>query len=152
MTLYVIAGLLLVVGLIFYFRYTVAYSKRMLHLGLTAAQTYIMFEDAAAFCAARTICTSMSKSHKEQLVSMFRHIPTVGEGVDGVAAKDRLSMLILKVSEDGSGISSSVSLKQELKEKSEEWLEAVMKADLELADKLYKAAVLKNVMNSLGKK
>ena len=152
MTLYVVTGLLLVVGLIFYFRYTVGYSKNMTHVALTAAQTYIMFEDAAAFCAARTICASMSKAHKEQLVSMFRLIPTVGEGFDEVAAKDRLSMLILKVSDDSSGISSSVSLKKELKEKSEEWLEAAMKADLELADKLYKAAVLKNVMNSLGKK
>jgi hypothetical protein len=152
MTLYLVAGVLFVVGLISYFRYTISYSKRMVHVGLTAAQTYIMFDDTAAFCAARTICASVSKSHKEQLVSMFRSIPTVGEGFDEAAAKDRLSILIFKAISDGSGISSSVSLKQELKEKSEEWLEATMKADLDLADKLYKEGVLKNVMNSLGKK
>ena len=152
MTLYLVAGVLFVVGFISYIRYTIAYSKRMVHVGLTAAQTYIMFDDKAAFCAARTICASVSKAHKEQLVSMFRLIPTVGDGFDEVTAKDRLSMLILKVSNDSSGISSSVSLKKELKEQSEEWLEAAMKADLELADKLYKAAALKNVMNSLTEK
>ena len=147
--LYFAAVVFALVGIFFYLRYTAKYSKNLIHIGLSAAQTYIMFGEAAAFCAARTVCASMSQSHKKQLLEMFAHIPISAEGVDEVAAKDRQAMLLVKARSDTVGLSFSVAMKNELKEKSEEWLEAVIKCDLDKADRLYKEAVVRNVMDGL---
>ena len=148
--LYFVAAVFAVVGLFFYLRYTAKYSKDLAQIGLSAAHTYIMFGEAAAFCAARTVCASISLSQKKQLLEMFTYIPISAEGVDEVAAKDRQAMLLVKARYDASDLSFSVAMKNELKEKSEEWLDAVIKCDLDKADRLYKEAVVRNVMDGLS--
>lgn len=146
---YIIVGLLAAVGIFFYLRHTASYSKRLAKVGICAAQTYIMFGDTAAFTAARTVCATMSKPHKEQLLGMFRQIPVFGEGIDEAAANDRRAMLAVKASTDDCSLSNSIALKNELKQKSEDWLRAVMKCDLDAADKLFKTAITQNVVSTL---
>jgi hypothetical protein len=145
MNVYILLFGLLLALAVLYFRYTSSYSKRLVQVGLTAAQTYVMFGDDAAYCAARTVSASMSATHKAQLVKIVSQIPTAGEGIDENLSKQRLSTLLDALSGDSSGVATSVALKRALKDKGEEWLIAVMKADLIAADKLYKDALVRNV-------
>ena len=149
MTTYILSGLLIVIGLFFYIRYTKKYSKRFAHIGLSAAQTYIMFGDMAALCATRTVCASMSKFDKEQLLVMFKHIPVSGDGLDEQLATQRRSELITYTTLDKNGVVASGTFKNELKDLSKDWLQAVMKCDYDIADKLFRDAASKNIVNSL---
>jgi len=152
MTAYIVSGLLIVIGLFFYIRYTKKYSKRFAHIGLSAAQTYIMFGDMAGLCATRTVCASMSKFDKEQLLVMFKHIPVGGDGLDEQLATQRRSELVSLITLDKNGVAASSTFKNELKDLSEDWLQAVMKCDYDIADKLFRDAASKNIVNSLKNK
>jgi hypothetical protein len=151
MTTYSVSGLLIVIGLFFYIRYTKKYSKRFAHIGLCAAQTYIMFGDMSALCATRTVCASMSKFDKEQLLAMFKHIPVSGEGLDEKLSTQRRSELITYATLDKNGVVASGTFKNELNNLSKDWLQAVMKCDGDVADKLFRVAASQNIVNSLRK-
>jgi len=148
MTAYIVSGLLIVIGLFFYIRYTKKYSKRFTHIGLSAAQTYIMFGDMAALCATRTVCASMSKFDKEQILVMFKHIPVSGDGFNEQLATQRRSELITYATLDKNGVVASGTFKNELNNLSKDWLQAVMKCDYDLADKLFRGAASQNIVNS----
>jgi hypothetical protein len=151
MTTYIVSGLLIVIGLFFYIRYTKKYSKRFAHIGLCAAQTYIMFGDMSALCATRTVCASMSNFDKEQLLAMFKHIPVSGEGLDEKLSTQRRSELITYATLDKNGVVASGTFKNELNNLSKDWLQAVMKCDGDVADKLFRVAASQNIVNSLRK-
>jgi hypothetical protein len=151
MTGYIISGLLIAIGIFFYIRYTKKYSKRFAHIGLCAAQTYIMFGDMSALCATRTVCASMSKFDKEQLLAMFKHIPVSGEGFDEQLATQRRSELITCTTLDKNGVVASGTFKIELNNLSKDWLQAVMKCDDLIANKLFRDAASQNIVKSLKK-
>ena len=151
MTTYIVSGLLIVIGLFFYIRYTKKYSKRFAHIGLCAAQTYIMFGDMSALCATRTVCASMSKFDKEQLLAMFKNIPVSGESLDEKLSTQRRSELITYATLDKNGVVASGTFKNELNNLSKDWLQAVMKCDGDVADKLFRVAASQNIVNSLRK-
>ncbi len=152
MTNYIIGGLLIVIGIFFYIRYAQKYTKRFAHIGLCAAQTYIMFGDAAALCASRAVSAAMSKIDKEQLLTLLAQIPVKGDGIDEELASQRRSQLVLHIRLDKNGVAESVAFKKELKFLSEDWLKAVMKCDYEIADKLFREASLANIVSGLSKK
>lgn len=151
MTAYIVSGLLIVIGLFFYIRYTKKYSKRFAHIGISAAQTYIMFGDKAALCASRTVCASMSMFDKKQMLVMLQHIPVSGDGLDEQLATLRRSELITLITLDKNGVAASGTFKNDLKDLSEDWLQAVMKCNYDIADKLFRDAASQNIVNSLKK-
>lgn len=147
MTVYIIVGLLIVIAIFFYIRYAQKYTKRFAHIGLCAAQTYVMFDDKTALCASRAVSAAMSKVDKEQLLTFLAQIPVKVDGVDEELASQRRAQLIMHIISDKNGLAESVAFKKELKHLSEDWLKAVMKCDAEIADKLFKEAIAKNVIN-----
>lgn len=149
MTVYFVVGLLIVIGIFFYIRYAQKYTKRFAHVGLCAAQTYIMFNDKSALCATRTVAATMSKVDKAQLLTFLARIPINADGVDEESASQRRAQLLMHISSDKSGLTESVVFKNELEHLSKDWLQAVAKCDAEIADKLYKEAISKNVINNL---
>jgi hypothetical protein len=151
MTVYIVSGLLIAIAIFYYIRYAKKYSKRFAHIGLSAAQTYVMFGDMAALCATRTVCASMSKFDKEQILAMFKHIPVSSDGFDEQLATQRRSELITYITLDKNGVAASGTFKNELKDLSEDWLQAVMKCDYDVADKIFREASSKNIIDSLKK-
>ncbi len=149
MTGYIISGLLIAIGIFFYIRYAQKYTKRFAHVGLCAAQTYIMFGDTAALCATRAVSAAMSKNDKDQLLNFIAQIPVKGDGIDEELASQRRSQLVMHIRLDKNGVAESVAFKKELKHLSEDWLSAVMKCDYEIADKLFKEASAKNIVSNL---
>ncbi len=149
MTGYIISGLLIAIGIFFYIRYAQKYTKRFAHVGLCAAQTYIMFGDTAALCATRAVSAAMSKNDKDQLLNFIAQIPVKGDGTDEELASQRRSQLVMHIRLDKNGVAESVAFKKELKHLSEDWLSAVMKCDYEIADKLFKEASAKNIVSNL---
>lgn len=152
MNSYIISGLLIAVGIFFYIRYAQKYTKRFAHVGLCAAQTYIMFGDSAAMCATRAVSAAMSKIDKSQLLRFISQIPVIGDGIDEQTATRRRSELVTLITLDKNGVAESVTFKKELQQLSENWLQAVMKCDAEIANKLFKEASLKNVIEGLKNK
>lgn len=151
MTSYIVSGLIIAISIFYYIRYTKKYSKRFAHIGFFAAQTYIMFDDSAALCASRTVCASMSKFDKDQLLNMFKHIPVSGVGFDETLAANRRSELVSLITLDKNGVAASGTFKNELKDLNKDWLKAVMKCDYDIADKLFRNAASQNMINSLKK-
>lgn len=150
MNSYIISGLLIAVGIFFYIRYAQKYTKRFAKVGLCAAQTYIMFGDTTAMCASRAVASAMSKQDKDQLLTFIAQIPVKGDGIDEESATQRRLQLVTHIRLDKNGMSESVAFKNELKHLSEDWLQAVMKCDIETAEKLFRSAITKNVINSLS--
>ncbi len=149
MTNYIIGGFLIVMGIFFYIRYAQKYTKRFAHIGLCAAQTYIMFGDTAALCASRAVSSAMSKVDKDQLLNFIAQIPVTVDGIDEELASQRRAQLVFDIKADKNGLAESVAFKKELKHLSEDWLKAVMKCDAEIADKLFKEASAKNIVSNL---
>jgi hypothetical protein len=143
MTGYIISGLLIAIGIFFYIRYAQKYTKRFAHVGLCAAQTYIMFGDTAALCATRAVSAAMSKNDKDQLLNFIAQITIKGDGIDEELASQRRSQLLMHIKLDKNGVAESVAFKKELKLLSEDWLSAVMKCDYEIATNYLKKLLLK---------
>ncbi len=152
MTGYIIGGLLILIAIFFYVRYAQKYTKRFAQVGLCAAQTYIMFGDKSALCASRAVCSAMSKPDKDQLLNFIAQIPVKGDGIDEELATQRRIQLVTHIKLDKNGVTESVAFKNELKNLSEDWLKAVMKCDAEIADKLFRAASSKHIIESLKNK
>jgi hypothetical protein len=146
---YLITGLLVIGVIILYLWYGKNYSKRLIQIGLCAAQTYVLYGDEAALLAARTVAASMAAMHKIQLIAYIQLIPVSAEGIDEVAAGQRRFNVVEKITFDENGVAASVSLKSNLKSVSEEWLRSVMKCDYKLADKLFKQSLLNHISQNI---
>ncbi len=143
--------ILFLVGIIFYIRYTKNYTKRFTHIGLCAAQAYIMYGDEDSLLAARTVCASMSTPDKKQLLYYISFAPTAGEGIDATEAKERIIKIINLIESDKNSISESTLFKKQLDERNKDWLHAVMKCDLDKADELFKSSLIKYLPIQLKK-
>ena len=144
MTIYLVV-ILFLVGIFFYIRYANKYSKEFTHIGLCAAQTYIMYCDEDSLLAARTVCASMSTQQKQQLLYYISLIPTVGEGIDENEAQERIIKTINLIESDKNSVAESTQFKKQLNEKNKDWLYAVMKCDFNKANELFKSAMVKHL-------
>jgi hypothetical protein len=142
---------LFLVGMILYIRYAKNYTKRFTHIGLCAAQAYIMYGDEDSLLAARTVCASMSTPDKKKLLYYISSAPTVGEGIDATEAKERMIKIINLIESDKNSISESTQFKKQLDERNKDWLYAVMKCDLDKANELFKSSLIKYLSIHLKK-
>lgn len=154
MDTYLIVGGAVLLLVVWYIRYTHKYTKRLIEIGLTAAQTYAFYGDVAARKAYITTCASMSKPHKSKLLDTTRLISDAmpnSDGFDKASANARVEEIIAEAYNDDSGIKASAKHKDELETLSSEWLTAINKCNLELANEIFKAQLINDLPEQIKK-
>lgn len=111
-----------------------------------------MFGDTTAMIASRAVASATSKKDKNQLLTFISQIPVNGDGFNEEAAMQRRQQLVTQITLDKNGMSESVALKKELKDLSEDWLQAVTKCDIEISEKMFREASSKHIIESLKNK
>lgn len=154
MDTYLIVGGAVLLLVVWYIRYTHKYTKRLIEIGLTAAQTYAYYGDIAARKAYITTCASMSKPHKSKLLdltsSLLDFMPD-SDGFDKDSANARVKEITAEAYNDDSGIKASARHKEELETLSTEWLTAISKCNLELANEIFKAQLINDLPEQIKK-
>lgn len=150
----VVALLLAVVAIVYYLRYTQVYAKELIHVGISAAQTYVMYGDSDAFTAVRTVNLSLSENHKKLFSNLIESIP-IGEnenssGINPVEARDRRSMLGVKVRHDDGSMSNKISLREQLKNNQSIWLPLILKPSKRGAEEAFAESAKKHIISNLG--
>lgn len=150
------ATTLVIIAFFYYLKYAQAYAKELIHVGVTAAQTYVMYGDSDAFTAARTVNLSLSKSHKQLLSNLIESIPVDEDenssGINPIEARDRRSMLGVKVRNDDASMSNRIALRDQLKNINSIWLPLILKPSKSGADNAFVESTRKFVSANLGKK
>ena len=134
------------------FRYSINYSKRLLHIGLCAAQSYILYGDESAKLAARVAAASISSHQKQSFINYIQNIPTSGSNIDENAAKQRLLIVCNEINEDGCGSMASDSLKSQFVEKNDQWLLAVNECNYQTAQKQFEKLMMEDMSKNLIKR
>ena len=154
METYIFFGVAAVLVIFWYVRYTSKYTKRLIEIGVTAAQTYAYYNDLAAKKAYITTCASMSKPHKSKLLdltsSLLDFMPD-SDGFDKDSANARVKEITAEAYNDDSGIKASARHKEELETLSTEWLTAISKCNLELANEIFKAQLINDLPEQIKK-
>lgn len=151
---YLIIGGGVILFVVWYIRYTNRYAKRLIEIGLTAAQTYAYYGDVAARKAYITTSASMSKPHKFKLLDATRLISDVTpdrDSFDKKATDARVNEIIAEALNADTGVKASAKYKKELESLSSDWLRAIMKCNLELANEIFKAQLANNLPKQIKK-
>lgn len=154
MDTYLIICVALILLVVWYIRYTNRYAKRLIEIGLTAAQTYAYYGDAASRKAYITTCASMSKPHKAKLLdetNLILDVAPENDSFDKTSVTTRIKEIIAEAYNDDSGIKASAKHKEELESLSSEWLRAIAKCNLELANEIFKGQLVNNLPNQINK-
>lgn len=151
----VAALVLAIVAVVYYLRYTQAYAKELIHVGVSAAQTYVMYGDSDAFTAARTVNLSLSDSHKHLFSNLIESIPIDQDenssGINPIEARDRRSMLGVKVRNDDGSMSNRIALREQLRSNHSIWLPLILKPSKHGADVAFAESAKKYIISNLGK-
>ena len=154
MDTYLIIGAAIILLVVWYNRYTNRYAKRLIEIGLTAAQTYAYYGDTASRKAYITTCASMSKPHKAKLLdatNLISDVTPANDSFDKTSANSRIKEIIAEAYNDDSGIKASAKHKEELETLSPEWLRAIAKCNLELANDIFKGQLVNNLPKQTNK-
>lgn len=146
---------LAVAAFVYYLKYSKAYAQELIHVGASAAQTYVMYGDSDAFAAARTVNLSLSESHQRIFSSLIESIPIsedeASSGINPIEAKDRRSMLGVKVRNDDSSMANKIALREQLKKTNSLWLPLILKPSKRGADQAFSVSSQKYIASNFGK-
>lgn len=138
-----------------YFLGASRYSKRLIHIGLTAAQSYAYYGDKASFNAYLTVCSTLSNFNKSRLINYTSVISSSvkeKDGFDTVSITKRVDEIISMALLNKTGVRESMYFKDLLSSISKEWLLAINKCDVDLANQLFKKELMKSLSQELKEK
>jgi hypothetical protein len=139
---------IIVVALVLYLRHAKAYYNRILKIGAVAAQTFVMTGDHDSLIAAKTVRAGIPKHRVRQLMMAINQIPTADETQEKEDQnKQRREIAINELHASKTGMTASSNFKRELRALKSNWLEAIVKCDVALADK----AAIDAMVNSMSR-
>jgi hypothetical protein len=134
---------------VWYGKHTNEYAKRMAKIGVAAAQTYVLSGQQDALIAAKTVKAGMAQAHIQQLMMFMNQIPTSDTQMEREELyKQRHEKLMSELFVAKTGVAAATEFRKELDAMKSNWLPAIIKCDVALADK----ASMDAMVASLGKK
>lgn len=131
------------------------YSKRLIHIGLTAAQSYAYYGDKASLYAYLTVFSRLSNFNKSRLINYTNVISSSvkdNDAFDSASLTKRVEEIISMASLIKTGVKEKMYYKELLSSISKEWLLAINKLDVELANDLFQKELSKSILQELKDK